>query len=98
MKAKEYAKIFLESDLTTNELQNAALSKVVFGLMQEVERLCDLRHSHSDSAVIAALKEQQDKWRAFSSIVNKNIGSDVIKPDGFKKYIYLKFPELAGRL
>ena len=98
MKAKEYAEELLASDLSTTELQDKALFKVVYALMEEAAKLCEIRHSSSTSCLIAALKEQQDKWRAFARIVNKRAGGDVIRPDGFKELMYKEFPELEGQL
>lgn len=97
MKAKEYAETFLSAPRSTDDELNKALKQVLQDMMQEAVDICKMRNSKSDSCLLAALKEQGDKWRAFSSIVNKRVGVEVIKPNGFKDFMEHLFPEIKGR-
>jgi hypothetical protein len=97
MKAKEYAESFLASSRTTDDEVNAALKQVVINMMQEAVDICKMRHSESTSCLLAALREQADKWKAFGRIVNKQVHGEVIKPNGFKDFIENLFPEIKGR-
>jgi len=78
---------------TVDEKQKSVNKKVyniLIEMGQEVAAMVSIHRRSFDSA----FKEGQDKWRAFSSRVNKKLGSEVIKPDGFKNYWEQKIPEI----
>jgi hypothetical protein len=98
MKAKEYAKEFLEIKFETEQQINDTVYAIMVRFMEEVKPICESRHSSSDGTVIAVIREQSQKWAAFCRIVNKKLGMEFLKEDGFKNYILLKMPELKGKL
>lgn len=98
MRAKEYAKEFLEIKFETEQQINDAIYSVLVRFMEEVKPICESRHSSSDETFIAVVKEQSQKWGAFCRIVNNKVGFKVLKEDGFKNYMLSRMPELKKEL
>ncbi|MGD9697516.1 hypothetical protein [Acinetobacter sp.] len=85
MKAKQYAKMY--PDAATNPVTAKA---VIMAFLEEIEEIRLKRNgTKSDGAMVAIIREQADKWRAFSRLV------DGVDPDGFLKFIVKKKPELV---
>lgn len=98
MKAKEYAEKFLTKKFVSAEVISEEIVSIANEFMTETVDICRARNSSSESCLIAALKEQCNKWKAFARIINKRVGGDVIEPEGFKNYAILRLPELKKHL
>jgi hypothetical protein len=107
MKAKEYADVFISAVDKALESRNAAIvekaidlaaGNAVTAFMKEGLEIARIRKVQFDPAVIAIFDELIDKWRAFADIVNTKYKITVIKPDGFKHYIWQKFPDVKAKL
>ena len=105
MKAKEYAAIFMKDyPYENNDVIDQIISKIAISFMLEMGKLCEARHSVSDSTVISVAKEQCQKWNTFARIVNKeiqdihNLDEDetFIKEDGFEQLLYKRIPQIKG--
>jgi hypothetical protein len=88
MKAKEYAKIYLENPTPQS------LLKVASDMTIETKDIFEKRHAKTDEAMISIIKEAILKWRAFVRIV----GDRSIKEDGLKDLILKKFPFIKPEL
>jgi hypothetical protein len=86
MKAKEYAEKY--NDAPTNE----TLAEICNSFVNEIGELIESRHARSNSACIAILKEQDQKWVAFSNLVPG------IRRNGFRLLIEEFFPAMIEPL
>ena len=84
MKAKEYVEEYANTILLF--YQNRQLDeidkiiKTIFiSLSEEVEDLCEMRHSTHNNALFGAIKQENDKWNAIRKSFEKKIGLPVLK-------------------
>jgi hypothetical protein len=85
MKAKEYAREYRELFSTVG--QEMAVWTVVKEFFLETQTIAESRRSDSNLCLIAVLKEQSDKWRAFVRLA----GDAGIRPDGFYNFVLKQF-------
>lgn len=64
---------------------------------REIENICETRSIKRVDALVAVLKEQNDKWNALCRIFEKKGCVSPIKPDGVKGYWRNQVPELKSR-
>lgn len=83
MKAKEYAKRYLES-----ADQDKELSEICLAMISEITYICSQRHVGSNLGLANVVREQDSKWRAFVRIVDNS----KINPDGFFVTLRRNFP------
>ena len=84
MKAKDYAKRYLEQGET-----NEALMQVCFDMLKEFETIANTRNAKSDEAALAIICEIEQRWKAFSRLTNTN-------PGGFRYMVKKLMPETAA--
>jgi hypothetical protein len=92
-KSKEYSKDIIEAYILGNQL--AVSNKVVDtikSIWAEVFELKNTRNAKTDSAIIAILKEQNQKWKSICNKVNKEV--PLLKEDGFLHFMQNQMPEL----
>ncbi len=90
MKAKEYANLFKE-EMSDFEYEKT-VTKVLINFISEVEDIRALRNAHTDSSLIAIIKEQNNKWNALARMVSG------LNQDGFKAFMLIKMPELKNKI
>lgn len=73
MKAKEYAKRFIENPVP------ATVSAIAIDFDLETSQLVKNRGIKSDSAFLAILKEMDLKWQAFARLTE-----GAVKPEGYR--------------
>lgn len=104
MKAKEYAEKFVLDfanikllDETIDEKQEKVNKLVMDVVLQMGQETVDVAKNRggSNSALNGAMKEGKAKWFSFASLVNKTMGGELIKHDGFENYWNQKLPELT---
>jgi len=91
MKAKEYARVFIEKvdkDNATQEVFDEEIVNILRQFLLEGKDLIIKRNIQTNSGVYALISELSLKWKVFANIVNEhyNVG-ELIKVDGFKTYI-----------
>jgi hypothetical protein len=86
MKAKDLAARFKASP--TNE----TLVTLALEVHKEAGVLFKLRKTESNDAYLAVIREQDDKWRAFSRLC------PAVNPDGFRLTLHKLAPLLVPRL
>lgn len=91
MKAKDYAKIYNEKLAETNDYAQA-IDPVLKGLIEELSTLTQTRGKSTFSAAISCFDEIEQKWRAFSYLINDG---KTWKPDGFMLYMNEIAPTLT---
>jgi len=87
MKAKEYAKRYIDAGRT-----NQALGAVWLDMIKEFETIANVRHASSNEAGVAIMREIEQKWKAFARIIGE------INPDGFRDMLKHISPDLAAEL
>ena len=81
MKAREYAELYKQEK---DEIgRDNALKIILIMFLDEVKEIQKQRKSTTDSVVIAIVKEQSMKWRAFALLS----GDHDIREDGFKHFV-----------
>ena len=65
MKAKEYLQEYLGDARPINE----RLTDIVLKFVSEVKTIGEARHAKSDMSLVAIIKEQDQKWRAFARML-----------------------------
>lgn len=97
MKAKEYVEEYANTILLF--YQNRQLDeidkiiKTIFiSLSEEVEDICEMRHSRSNDTLFGAIKQENDKWNAIRKSFEKKIGLPVLKRDGFVRFWFKEIP------
>jgi len=95
VKAKEYlAQYNAAAD------KDEALNKVVLGLLNELKTILDQRNARSNHAVIAVLREQDQKFRAFARMVTDlppdfvQAGITQIPGDMFERVVKIAMPSV----
>ena len=90
MKAKEYIAKYKES-LESDDYDSvkAAATKLVIEFSDEASELLKTRGVKRNSALVAVLKEQNDKWNAVARAF-----PDVLARDGFKMLWLARLPYL----
>lgn len=81
MKAIEYFKKYKN---TINTPEGAA--DLMIEMSKEVQTIADMRHTQSDEAAKAIVKELNQKWNAIARLVEKNLGHRYMKTDGFMTF------------
>ena len=90
MKADKYAEMFMEeykTQLVTeneNDATTNAIIKICWRLAQEIRDIGLSRKANCDSAWLAILKEQNQKWRAIVRRLDKDRLSFLPNPDAFQ--------------
>lgn len=92
-KAREYYDFIMSYPQTVEGLTEA-IGIVVDGLNTEAKELIEKRHAVRDSAVIAILREQNNKWNAISALFEKNHGYSPMKRNSFLQHWGKLIPEL----
>ena len=88
MKAKEYAKQFLES---ADEKEIVIIANQ---FIREIGAIGKARGINSDYAMMSIITELDLKWIAFANIVNKRLNLHAIKSDGFANSLQQVFPDI----
>lgn len=95
----KYAKQIQESSDEKEVLRN--ISNLVTDMMLEVKVIATQRKIQRDSALISIFKEQNQKWNALVSLLEKRYGASKIIRNGFSIYaesFLSEFPFLKGEL
>jgi len=97
MKAKEYAEEFLKTDFkVSEEVTNKAVSDITIKFFNEINDIRLARHVTKDIGLASIVKEQNQKWNAFCRIVNKVLGVELMRLDGFRLYMLEIIPDLKN--
>ena len=88
MRAKEYARQFLESEDDTE------IVTIANQFIREIGAIGKMRGIKSDYAMMAIITELDLKWKAFAKIVNKRLNLSAIKSDGFADSMQQVFPDI----
>lgn len=88
MKAKAYAKRYkrLPTDNT--------LKEIILDFMSECDDLVKRQSVKTDEAATTVLDEQNQKWKTFARIINKEARVTIIREDGFEQVLRDRIPEL----
>lgn len=93
MKSKEYAQKYLEADYKDSENVLAEINSDIFN---EMKTLIDQRKIKHDHQLLPIIKDTDQKFRKFATIVNAdNRRSHNIKPAGFLNVLAVKMPQIA---
>ena len=87
MRAKEYAEMYLRNP------DDRTLVQVANEFLLEIPAIARKRGAKMDAAFVSVVKEQDQKWNCFARKLAK-AGHDDIDPDGLKKLISIKYPDL----
>ncbi len=87
-KAKEYAKQYLQA-----EDKHKVLSDIILEFFDESQELIKIRNAKIDGAIVAIIKELNEKWNAFARRTNGEV-----KEDGFINLVKSKLPFMADYL
>lgn len=95
MKAKEYFEKYFSPipDLTDPALVNKACVDLMVEMSGEIIKLCEGRHSSSNSAVEGAIKEMNQRFNAVRDMCEKKYGEPILKRNGLKNYWEKQFRE-----
>jgi len=85
MKAKEYAERYLSAEDKRTELVKIAREFIL-----EIRTIAEQRKAKKDMALVAIVKEQEQKWKAFC----KRVNDPAIYEDGFMKLFEAQCPGL----
>lgn len=90
MKAKEYIEKY-RSGIESRDCNTAdkAINDLVIEMSQKATKIMEKRGAVKESAIVAVMKEQNDKWNA---IVKEF--PEVLQRDGFKRLWLYRMPEL----
>ena len=89
-KAKEYA-----TELEQNP-SDQKLAEIARAFILEIREVAELRKCQQDSAFVAVLNGQREKWRAFYRLVSKTVPELRVRADGFERMIQHELPEIYG--
>lgn len=101
MKARDY---FEKYDILIMEEQKkkngeiGTTKKLLLEMSDEVTAVCKQQKAVKDEAVIAVLKELNQKWNAICRMYEKKYGVSPLNYDAFRCYWMTAMPELAGKL
>jgi len=90
MKAKDYAEQFLKDEQTMSDID--CTSKAFIAFVDEIIEIKEARSVSTEPGLIAIVKEQDQKWKAFCQIVNKD--KPRFKEDGFLTLLIKELPWL----
>ena len=99
MKARDYFEKY--DTLIMEEQKNGEIGttkKLLLEMSDEVTAVCKQRKAVKDEAVIAVLKEINQKWNAICRMYEKKYGVSPLNYDAFRCYRMTAMPELAGKL
>ncbi len=88
MKAKDYADLYRHALASTGDVNEAAKA-MASEFFAELPTLVNRRNVQTDSALIAVVRELDQKWRALTRLVT------IFNPEGFMAYIKDQFPEIV---
>ena len=90
MKAKEYIEKY-RSGIESGDVNavNKAINDLAIEMSQEAAQIMTQRGAVRESAIVAVMKEQNDKWNA---IVKEF--PEILQRDGFKRLWLHRMPEL----
>lgn len=96
MKAKEYADKFVNevNQAKSEEELNQLAIDIVLGLMKEAEDLAQKRHVKFDRGFIPICKEQNRKYNSIVTRVNKSLGAEILKENGYRNFLFMRLPKL----
>lgn len=99
MKAKEYVEEYANTILYFYQKRHLdeidKIIKTIFiSLSEDVEDLCEMRHSTHNNSLFGAIKQENDKWNAIRKGFEKKIGLPVLKKDGFARLWFKEIPEI----
>ena len=99
MKAKEYVEEYANAILLfykngyLDEIDKI-IKTIFISLSEDVEDICEMRHSTHNNALFGAIKQENDKWNAIRKGFEKKIGLPVLKRDGFVRFWFEEMPEI----
>lgn len=82
MKAKEYYAKYV--DRICSDDYYTAINDMFKEMFVEVNDIANMRHARSDQAAISIIEEQNTKWNAVVSLVEKSGKPCMMKRNGFK--------------
>lgn len=94
MKAKQYASEYiakLNHSKTEEEINHITMGLLV-QLMKEGEDLKQKRHVRFDKGFIPICKELNQKWNVIADLVEKEMGMEVLKSNGYRDFLFMKVP------
>lgn len=99
MKAKEYVEEYANAILLFYQNRqldeiNKIIRTIFISLNEEVNDICEMRHSTHNNALFGAIKQENDKWNAIRKGFEKKIGLPVLKRDGFVRFWSKEIPEV----
>jgi hypothetical protein len=90
MKAVEY---FNQYQIDRNKKgEQEALGQVVIDMLAEVKTIAEKRLVKTDNALASVFNEQDQKWKAFVRLCEKN-DYQGIRPDGFARFSVNEIPD-----
>jgi len=90
MKAKQLAGIYLDAQENTRKNR---MVDIINGIGPELEQLRKARNITTDQGMVALLKEMDQKYRCFVSIVNIKLGIDHLNNDIFLLWLETCLPQ-----
>jgi hypothetical protein len=96
MKAKEYAEQF-EKMVTDGKEPWLGIAEVCRLMLIESKEIVEKRHCQTNEAMVAVVREIEDKFKAFARIVTSK-GKYIVKPGGFRAFILAVEPDLWALL
>ena len=94
MKAKQYASEYVAklSNAKTEEEISHITMELLVQLMKESEDLAQKRHVQFDKGFIPICKEFSQKWNVIADLVEKEMGMEVLRPNAYRDFLFLKIP------
>lgn len=89
MKAKEYARIYIEKKAEVGVDQ--ALAHILTEMSHEFGELGKTRQVKTDAGMVGLMREFNDKWRSFAGAVG--VKCDGVRTDGFLRFWNKQVPE-----
>lgn len=89
MKAKEYVAQFKAAGSTTRAAYDVAVAMII-----ECKTIMETRKARSNSALIAILREVNQKWESFTRQCGPLTGGGTVDPAGFKKVMEREMPDV----
>lgn len=94
MKAKQYASEYiskLNHSKTEEEINRITLWLFV-QLMEEGEDLKQKQYARYNRGFLSICKGLNQKWNVIADLVEKEMGMKVLKPNGYRDFLFMKVP------
>lgn len=71
-----------------------AVSDLIVEMSKEVQEICKVRHAKSNFALVAIIREMNDRWNKVGDMLNEKDKTDILEHDGLLGFWLRQMPEL----